>query len=196
MKLIRVTANVIKYLQELRRRTGRPPLTMLNHPITRAENLWIQYEQRRWYSEEFDNLKKGKRSNLIAKLGLQLDDKNILRCVQCLQYLDFLTFQIEKNFRNCCQGLIVRTSQDWSSCITMNHSCTNAQTRHFFLSGVNSGCLQDVQLCRQLCGEVSSAIALHLDPLSNRRTQPYHLLGFNPPCIHSSISDWIHVGRF
>ena len=79
LKLLRVTAWVIRFTNRLRRRDTEKG-TLTAEEIQVAKQLWDVYIQNKHYLDVISDIKKGKRNNLVSQLNLQLDKQHILRC--------------------------------------------------------------------------------------------------------------------
>lgn len=78
-KMLRVTALALRFINKLRDSNGRRG-PLLSSEIDTAEIMWLTYLQERNFSDVYDAITQGKKSNLQKQLGLYLDDDGLLRC--------------------------------------------------------------------------------------------------------------------
>ena len=78
-KLLRVTAYVLRFVDKLKKRDHRTgPLSAKEIEI--AKLLWEKNIQSKSYPDILDRMQKGKKSNIIHQLNLQLDSNGLVRC--------------------------------------------------------------------------------------------------------------------
>ncbi|CAG2200066.1 unnamed protein product [Mytilus edulis] len=79
IRLIRVSAWVLRFVKRLNKETISGPLTAAE--LEHAKLLWIKSVQKQCFGEVMIAIKENKRHNLVSQLGLILDQENVIRCV-------------------------------------------------------------------------------------------------------------------
>ncbi|XP_069139220.1 uncharacterized protein [Argopecten irradians] len=79
-KLLRVTAYVIRFVDNLRKREDRNQGKLTAGELQRAANMWIRDIQHNIYSTELECLRSRTQHHLIRQLKLYIDPGNMLRC--------------------------------------------------------------------------------------------------------------------
>ncbi|CAG2200118.1 unnamed protein product [Mytilus edulis] len=79
IRLIRVSAWVLRFVKRLNKETISGPLTAAD--LEHAKLLWIKFVQNQCFGEVMIAIKENKRHNLVSQLGLILDQENVIRCV-------------------------------------------------------------------------------------------------------------------
>ena len=74
-----MTAWDVRFAYRLMRRDTENG-TLTAQEIKTAKQMWNVYIQGKHYSTVVNDIRKGKRNNLVNQLNLQLDDQQILRC--------------------------------------------------------------------------------------------------------------------
>ncbi|XP_052784316.1 uncharacterized protein LOC128220097 [Mya arenaria] len=87
-RLIRVTAYVKRYLDNLRSPENKKRGALSTSEICEAEWLWLKYIQKKHYGDVYLAISSKKPNNLQRQLNLTLDDRGILRCRGRLQYAE------------------------------------------------------------------------------------------------------------
>ena len=79
LKLLRVTAWILRFVDRLRKRDHRMgPLSAKEVQVARLR--WEKYIQLKSYSDVIDKVQQGRKNNTIHQLNLQLDSNGLLRC--------------------------------------------------------------------------------------------------------------------
>ncbi|CAG2200102.1 unnamed protein product [Mytilus edulis] len=79
IRLIRVSAWVLRFVKPLNKETISGPLTAAE--LEHAKLLLIKSVQKQCFGEVMMAIKENKRHNLVSQLGLILDQENVIRCV-------------------------------------------------------------------------------------------------------------------
>ncbi|XP_052764084.1 uncharacterized protein LOC128206005 [Mya arenaria] len=87
-RLIRVTAYVKRYLDNLRSPENKKRGALSTSEICEAEWLWLKYIQKKHYGDVYLAISSKKPNNLQRQLNLTLDDRGSLRCRGRLQYAE------------------------------------------------------------------------------------------------------------
>jgi len=85
MPLLRQTAYWIRFLQFHFSHYTSEFTRYANRPVAQAKMLWVKAKQTYHFYDLFLALKTGKKHDLVHRLGLFLDEHDIIRCAHCLQ---------------------------------------------------------------------------------------------------------------
>jgi len=85
MHLLKLTATAISFLSKFLNPKIRDIFAAGKRPIAQAELIWIQAEQRYHYADILAALRNKKKHNLTSRLGLFLDNNNVIRCAHHLR---------------------------------------------------------------------------------------------------------------
>ena len=81
LKLLRVTALVLKFVEKLRTSASRRSKEMLTaEGLSKAEQMWTKTVQRRCFSQEAQKLARGIKEVKIKQILLYMDTEGIIRC--------------------------------------------------------------------------------------------------------------------
>ncbi|CAC5354904.1 unnamed protein product [Mytilus coruscus] len=83
IRLIRVSAWVIRFVKQLKKEMLSGPLTATE--LEHAKLLWIKSVQKQSFGNVMIAIKENKSHNLVGQLGLIVDQKNVIRCIGRLE---------------------------------------------------------------------------------------------------------------
>ena len=83
-RLVRVTAWTLRFIKKLKKENISGPLTVKE--IEDAKLKWIVLIQRKHFAKEIQSISDNRMNNIIRQLGLVLDNKGLIRCVDRINH--------------------------------------------------------------------------------------------------------------